>query len=165
MQAARGAVTDEQKNIVSDQAVVDNAQAAVGQTKAQAAQSAQAVQAAHDDLAVVLIGGLTSSTLLTLLVVPVLYTMIDDAVRSCARWFRTPVRRSPRLMRREWTTAEGGRELVRNTAGQYCGMWRVANPADYWTLLTVLGPSTRPFDWFRGTRPTGVSRALGGQIL
>jgi HAE1 family hydrophobic/amphiphilic exporter-1 len=44
-------------------------------------------------VAVVLIGGMTSSTVLTLLVVPVLYTVVDDIGRLVRRVVRRPLSR------------------------------------------------------------------------
>ena len=46
-------------------------------------------------IAVVVIGALISSTLLTIVVVPALYTLFDDLSIWCARAIRLPVRRSP----------------------------------------------------------------------
>ena len=42
-----------------------------------------------------LIGGLTTATLLTLLVVPVLYTLFDDAREASGRFFRRVWRQEP----------------------------------------------------------------------
>ncbi|GIW42197.1 MAG: hypothetical protein KatS3mg076_2774 [Candidatus Binatia bacterium] len=42
----------------------------------------------RNPMGVVAIGGLAASTLLTLLVVPVVYTLFDDAGRWLARWLR-----------------------------------------------------------------------------
>jgi Cu/Ag efflux pump CusA len=38
-------------------------------------------------MAIAVIGGLAVSTILTLLVVPVAYTVIDDAIQIVRRWF------------------------------------------------------------------------------
>jgi multidrug efflux pump subunit AcrB len=38
-------------------------------------------------MAIVVIGGLITSTFLSLLVIPVLFTYVDDAVRALLRWW------------------------------------------------------------------------------
>ena len=48
---------------------------------------------AYSPIATVILGGLTVSTLLTLIVIPVVYTFVDDATRGLARlWKKRPVR-------------------------------------------------------------------------
>lgn len=42
-------------------------------------------------MAVVVIGGLITSTFLSLLVIPVVFTYVDDAMKKLLRWFRTPL--------------------------------------------------------------------------
>jgi HAE1 family hydrophobic/amphiphilic exporter-1 len=41
-------------------------------------------------MAVAVIGGLVTSTLLTLIVVPVVYTLVDDGVNTVRRWMGKP---------------------------------------------------------------------------
>jgi HAE1 family hydrophobic/amphiphilic exporter-1 len=48
------------------------------------------------ELGTVVIGGLFSSTFLTLLVVPVVYSMVDGGKQTISRWFRrSPVEEEP----------------------------------------------------------------------
>jgi len=42
-------------------------------------------------MAIVVIGGLVTSTFLSLLVVPVVFTYVDDAVQALHRWWRRGV--------------------------------------------------------------------------
>ena len=70
-------------------------------------------------MAVVLIGGLATSTLLTLVLVPVVYTYLDDLGRLPA-FARARVPRWLRLPRRRWLPpiAGGADEPPDSTAGQ-----------------------------------------------